>query len=255
MAKSFTFYPFSEYGMDMSPFVKQVTVDQFTAQLNDGDLIFSRSDSFEGHLIQLSGHCIWNHVAMCLRKHWCESTNDDTVYTHDNIETKNSKTGVKLWHMGDGIKQFLNQGNNSIFFGVARLRTTDIDRHEHEKRMWNFWIREQGKPYTPNYSTLVLSWLDSFSSITSLCYWPGEQDNEDANQLNLFKNKSTTESYFCSQIIVQCLMETNMLIDEKYSGIPATEWTVADLANSHRLKNNLRNNFKYTEIEFFNVTL
>src|ERR1700688_549095 len=58
-----------------------LNIDQFLRLLNIGDIIFSRSFSPEGNIIQFSGHCIWNHIALVYvspetnEKYWWECTN------------------------------------------------------------------------------------------------------------------------------------------------------------------------------------
>ncbi len=119
---SFAYYPLESHPQALQPLVKTLTVDEFVNQVNDGDLIFSRSDGFAGHLIQKSGHCIWNHVAMSLYKYWCEATNDDTVRTLDQIERKNLRTGVKIWQMRTGLKEaFHGDASMHLLFGVSDL--------------------------------------------------------------------------------------------------------------------------------------
>lgn len=255
---SFSCYPLETHMQIIRQSAKLLTVDAFVDQLGDGDLVFSRSNGFTGHLIQKSGHCIWNHVAMCIYQHWCEATNDDTLYAFDDVEIKNPREGVKIWDMKTGLKAALaGNFNSTLLFGVSRHKYITKD---HIRDMWQFWRKEQGKPYTPHYYPLVLAWLDSTSTLkNTFCCWGGVEEDDgrdESDQLSLFKNKATTDDYFCSQIMVECLQQCGVMIREEFTHIPATEWTVANLANTHyRLKNNLCNNFKYTEIEFFHVKL
>ncbi len=248
---------FSSYGASLRSLsgVKAVSVDEFAASLKTGDLVFSRSDSFTAHLIQFSGHCIWNHVAMIVFGHWCEATNDDTVYDISNsgVERKNPRCGVKIWDIRTGLSMFLKKYPGSLFFGVSHSEGTE--EMSYHKQLWQFWLREQGKPYTPDHFSLLLSWFDGLPSITNLCCWQsGLRLDSDATASPLFQNKSTQEHYFCSQVVVECLRQSGTMIGEEFGAAPNTEWTVADLANvNYKLKNNLYNNFKYTEIEFFSV--
>lgn len=252
--QSFDLYPVNQHKAEIYHKCKHVTVDQFVDLISDGDLIFSRSNSFEGSLIQISGHCIWNHISMCFFKHWCEATNSDMIYPLVSIENQNKPTGVKLWSMRHGLKSILTQNPGILILGVSKFTSKASKTSEYVQKMWNFWKKEQGKPYTSNYSVLFFSWFDSWSSLKNLCCWQGVQDTteQELQQSFVFKNSKTTKDYFCSQIVAECLKEAGVMIPNY---IESTEWTVADFANMLRLGNNLCNNFKYEEIEFYSVRL
>lgn len=284
---SFTLYGASQE--DYKLMFKEIKLDDFLNVISSGDLIFSRSESVPSRIIQWSAHCIWNHVAMCLEvedevgganrdmtKYWFEST--PTCYSTKDFP------GVKRWPIRERLMEILLlQGRSSSSFlhlGVSKLNcSSSLLKEVICKKMVQFWESENGKPYNGNLKDLVLSWLDSISTLTRRCfpccydssplyYDTLECKKDEYNQWGIFKSSESikeeeernhslshheTSSYFCSQIVVASMKKTGLLLASSPS---AAEWSVADLVNHEYLNKNLgNNNFSYTVISFYKVVL
>jgi hypothetical protein len=247
---SFNLYPY--HREDIQPISKKITVDEFINGLSDGDLIFSRSDSFFGSLIQISGHCIWNHVAMYCDGNWCESTNGPIL--KDEI-----KPGVASWDIKYGLRKVIVPGT-AVTFGVAKLSGLTL---EQRRKLVDFFKKEEGKKYTSSYWILFSSWFDGFKSIKNLICYPGPGDpsvyEEQTSVLSSVNNKDNHREYFCSQFMVEAMKCSGIMYkkikeNNLWTEIPSSEWTVADLANTeHRLNRFLREGGKYQNIQFYYV--
>lgn len=251
----------------------KISLDDFLLVLNTGDLIFSRSASTAGKIIQFSGHCAWNHVAMCVVlkengkdvKYWCEATN--------RKDTPSDNEGVKMWSMESKLRAMLLDDTTFFTFGVASIKKKEdancsnnnnnngLSKEECDKLI-NFYKREKGKPYKYSYKVLFFSWFDGFSSLktTLCCYSQYERREENDTQPLWTINEQDTSRYFCSELMVEALVETKMMNrkmintgNDKYVEMPSSEWTVADLADITYVNNNLDNNFYYTEIVLYFV--
>ena len=235
----------------------KIKLTDFILSLGTGDLIFSRSDTVTGHLIQFSGHCIWNHVAVCISTmnesngpYWCEATN--TVYENDEL----ARGGVKIWNIKDRFDEMFKKEPDTFFiFGVSYLKKKEPSKKE-EQKLVSFLKKEKGKPYQDAYSVLFFSWFDGFSSIkNTCCCYSTQAVRDDMDKQPLYAiNKNDTSKYFCSELVAEALVQSGIMKMKKNGKIlPSSEWDVAKLADTVLLNNNLNNNFYYTEIVFYYV--
>jgi hypothetical protein len=254
----------------------RISLTKFVNKLDTGDLIFSRSESIVGKIIQFSGHSIWNHVSMCIikgdgKKYWCESTN----IPYEFEDSSEKKGGVKVWPIYENLNDLLSKSENMCFiFGISKLNYNILYNNDNimktKSSIVDFYKRENGKPYKNNpYSTLFWSWFDGFSSIKKLCCYPSSSSSssllstidtpygiQQTEEPSWAINKKDTTSYFCSELVVQSMIDSRMikpLFNKDLIEIPSSEWTVADLASTSCLNNNLYNNFYYTEIVLYSV--
>jgi hypothetical protein len=228
---------------------KNIDLKTFVKSIQPGDIIFSRSDTILGKVIQFSGHCMWNHVAMCIsiknKKYWCESTNSE-----------DGKDGVKIWEMESGLRKYYKSNTDKFLFGVSKFNGKNINH-----TLYKFYKREEGKRYKKNYITLFFSWFDGFSSLKSLfCCKPIDPNIEDQEKINQplwALNKRDTTKYFCSELLIQCLMDCNIMKPQFHiitkEQIPSSEWTVANMANTYYLNKNLNKGYTYSQIIMYCV--
>jgi hypothetical protein len=231
---------------------KKITVNEFVNLLKTGDIIFGRSESQFGRIIQFSGHCIWNHIAICVEgddkeKYWCESTNNTNASPFK---------GVKIWNIKDYFNNEFTKNPNTCFdLGISKLETKNAQVLENIKK---FLYLQKGKPYTKSFSVLFFAWFDGFQTINRYLCWNNsyraQVDDEEVDQPSWALNKNDNTSYFCSQLLADCFLSVGMM-KRKYTSygveIQPTEWSVADFANVEYLNKNLNNNFKYTKIDFY----
>jgi hypothetical protein len=231
--------------------VIEINLKEFVKMIKPGDIIFSRSDTLFGKIIQFSGHCMWNHVAMCIiinnKKYWCESLN-----------SSNGDDGVKIWEMEKGLRKCLTSNGDSFLFGLSKMNTTQ----KINTNLYKFYKKEEGKKYKKNYLTLFLSWFDGIGSLKSLfCCKPQDPDKERELKLNQplwAMNKKDTSTYFCSELLVQALLDTTVMNPQFHKitkqEIPSSEWTVADLANTKYINRQLKKGYFYSEIVIYKVS-
>ncbi len=247
---------------------KKQSVDEFVHNLHTGDIIYARSESFFGKIIQTSGHCIWNHVALCVvhpqtnEKYWWECTNaiDNVNMPEQSNPVLGGNTGTRLWHIKNRLTFITSGGENKqrMLLGVAKFipNTTlwplmdTVAERKLAARLFLFMQKEAGKAYQPSFWVIFLSWFDGLKTLKNyICYWNDthsiiEESTNDWSELAAVSK----DYYFCSQLIIETLKQCGFFDDT----IPKShEWTVMDIVNVDNLNTYLPSHQKYQPIEMF----
>ncbi len=250
-------------------FGEKMNVERFVDFLDSGDVIFSRSNTFFGSVIQYSGHCMWNHVSMCVKnpdtgeKYWWESTNsnDDDDESCKGLPKDcagNFPTGARIWPMLKRLKWMLNGRAEDETFTFLRLGVCKLyglsaaERERFERNCYRFVLKESGKGYERTYWPLILSWYDGWRSLRDLltCFY-GVNGREvyDYDEDSVTFNRPDVSSYFCSELVMETFLRCGLLkvLTDSSHSKSSGEWTVADIANANNLNAHAREGIRFSE--------
>lgn len=252
---------------------RTTTPESFVDSLQCGDVIFSRSDTLFGSVIQFSGRCMWNHVAMCFEdpatgeKYWWECTNSNdatekSLYGMPEDCAANFPTGARIFPLKNRLKWILSSGGGGrmLRFGVSRLQgMTPSERTAFSIRFASFVISESGKKYERTYWPLIMSWYDGWKSIRGLfgCSGSnaGDAGNYDEDEVSF--GKQDLSSYFCSELMAETLRQCGLFRERPSSALwrSSGEWTVADLADERCLNFHLQEGLSFSPVTYVSVLL
>lgn len=217
--------------------------------LRPGDLLFSRSDTWVGNIIQWSSHCPWNHVAIVL------SMNDELHILEASPSTSIiGKNGIRLYSIREFAKylqdtlheDFLKSGENSKFtFGIAKLEK-DLSSNLNNQIIT---LYSKIKNYKYSYKDVIRAWYDGWDTILNTCQLCGrrfsrkrEEENNDREGMKNGNHEDEEKYFFCSELVVYILRN---IFSTKFKTIDK-EYTVGNLADISYLNKNLID-IKYNE--------
>lgn len=229
------------------------SINDFLAELGEGDLIFSRSDTIIGKIIQRSAHSIWSHVGLCvidpatgMKCYWESANGTDSSDMPGGCAPLygGAASGVRMWPIKNRLEHMLrpdvNGNPRTILFAVSKLSLQyPINLLTYTSRLHEFARMKTGIPYQYNYSVIFFAWFDGLPSIKRyFCSSrPAENDIDEMtdhdiidDRKSLFtSNKSSGQknAYFCSELVTDTLMYMGLMNSEECP--PCSEWTVDDL--------------------------
>jgi hypothetical protein len=232
-------------------------IDDFVNELAEGDIIFSRSDTWIGKIIQHSSQSIWSHVGMCvvdpqtgLKCYW-ESANgsdDENLPQQCKPLYGGGPRGVRMWPIKNRLEYMLapdtNGNGKSILFAVAKMSLLHpVPFMQYSSRLHEFVKSKTGTPYQNNYSVLFFAWFDGMPTLSR--YFCGSKnivESESNGDYDIIDDRASfvtsnaspstsgggyTTAYFCSELIVDTLINMGLMIADECP--VCSEWTVDDL--------------------------
>jgi hypothetical protein len=170
------------------------SIDDFLETLGNGDIVFSRSESFVGKVIQNSVKSIWNHVGMCIvcketgvKCYWESSASKDSNTLPESCRPMygGGVQGVRMWPLRNRLKEMLKPKGSSILFAVAKLTLQKpIDMTLYYKRLDSFTKKASGLPYQNNYLVLFFAWFDGMTTLKRYLCSSWSEDEHDHDMLD-----------------------------------------------------------------------